>query len=312
MRYYRENFVTTPDGAELWYAVLGEGEKTLVMNDGLGCEGFIWKHLIRQLGEEHRIVRWNYRGHGRSGLPLDDTRISIGHFADDLALVMKATGTPRAVHLAHSMGIQVSFEFHKRYPELVEALIPICGAYGHPLDTFHDADLARRVFPYLLAAVEAFPAVARRLVSTLAPSEASLQFARFTELNRHLVKRDDFAPYLEHLGKMDPRIFFRLLASGAAHTAWDHLPTVKVPVLVVAGEKDRFTPVWLSQRMHSAIPDSELLIVPSGTHTAPIELPELISLRIDRFLRDRVVGRTSAVVGAPVTATPGSASRVAG
>ena len=40
--------------------------------------------------------------------------------------------------------------------------------------------------------------------------------------------------------------------------------------------------------MHMLIPDAELLVVPGGTHVAPIEIPELINLRLERFLDQRV------------------------
>ncbi|MFN7135022.1 MAG: alpha/beta fold hydrolase, partial [Myxococcales bacterium] len=108
------------------------------------------------------------------------------------------------------------------------------------------------------------------------------------------IRRDDFMPYFHHLGVMDPVVFLRTLASAAAHSAWDDLPGIRVPTLIIAGERDRFTPMWLSERMHGAIPGSELLVVPSGSHTAPIELPELIALRIERFLKDRLVAERPA------------------
>jgi pimeloyl-ACP methyl ester carboxylesterase len=91
-----------------------------------------------------------------------------------------------------------------------------------------------------------------------------------------------------HLAKMDPLVFLRTLESAADHTAWEHLAHVDVPTLIVAADQDKFTPLWLSQRMHRAVPQSELLVVPSGSHTAVIELPELIALRIERFLKERV------------------------
>jgi pimeloyl-ACP methyl ester carboxylesterase len=91
-----------------------------------------------------------------------------------------------------------------------------------------------------------------------------------------------------HLSRMDPLVFLRTLQSAADHTAWDHLGRIDVPTLIIAADHDKFTPLWLSQRMHRAIPASEILVVPSGSHTAVIELPELIALRIERFLKERV------------------------
>ncbi|MFN7134678.1 MAG: alpha/beta fold hydrolase, partial [Myxococcales bacterium] len=189
MRYYTERILRTPDGAALWYSITGEGDTTLVFNDGLGCDGFAWKHLCRLLGDSHRMIRWHYRGHGRSGLPQDTRRIGLDYFAEDLELVLQHAGVERGVFIGHSMGVQVGFEFYKRHPERVQALIPICGSYGRLLDTFHGSDSAAKVFPYVQALVERFPDVARSLTRTLLPTELSFQVAKIVEVNRYLIRR---------------------------------------------------------------------------------------------------------------------------
>jgi pimeloyl-ACP methyl ester carboxylesterase len=82
---------------------------------------------------------------------------------------------------------------------------------------------------------------------------------------------------------MDPRLFLGMLKHASEHDAWDHLPSIKIPTLIVAGTQDTFTPYWLSEEMHDRIPGSELLTVPGGTHVAPIEQPELLTLRLEKF-----------------------------
>ena len=41
-----------------------------------------------------------------------------------------------------------------------------------------------------------------------------------------------------------------------------------------------------SEEMHDRIPHSELLTIPGGTHTAPIEQPELLELRLEKFFAE--------------------------
>jgi pimeloyl-ACP methyl ester carboxylesterase len=82
---------------------------------------------------------------------------------------------------------------------------------------------------------------------------------------------------------MDPRLFLGMLRHASEHTAFDHLPEIEVPSLVVAGTADTFTPYWLSEEMRDRIPGAEMLTVPGGTHVAPIEHPELIALRLEKF-----------------------------
>ena len=57
-----------------------------------------------------------------------------------------------------------------------------------------------------------------------------------------------------------------------------------VPVLVVAGSRDGFTPPDLSAAMAAAVPDAELLVVDGGSHTAPLERPEFVNDAVVAFL----------------------------
>jgi pimeloyl-ACP methyl ester carboxylesterase len=285
--YFRQDFLDTPDGARLHLQVHGEGESAVVMCDGVGCDGFAWKYLLPRLKQKHRVIRWHYRGHGLSGVPQDRDRIGFQYTADDLALVLDAAGVKDAYVFGHSMGVQVALEFHRRHAQRVKALVLLCGSYGFPLDTVHDDTLLRRVFPLVRTVVETAPGLARRVSRFVMKTELALQVALTFELNRELLARNDMIPYFEHLAAMDPVVFVRTLETMAEHSAWDHLPRIEVPTLIIGGEQDRFTPLWLSRRMAEAIRGSEFMIVPHGSHTAPLEQPQLVCERIDRFLETR-------------------------
>ena len=69
-------------------------------------------------------------------------------------------------------------------------------------------------------------------------------------------------------------------------------------VMVVAGERDTFTPASLSEHMGQAMPFAELLMVAGGTHVAPIEQPKYAVAVITRGPAER--GRAAAAVAAQV------------
>ncbi len=279
-----EGYAQGKDGTRIYWSRTGQGAPALVCCDGIGCDGFAWKYLARDFSPRHRVVRWHYRGHGRSGLPADRTRVKFDDLCDDLSAVLDATGTRDAVLLGHSMGVQVALEYHRRHPERVLGMVLICGSHGLPLDTFHDSKMLKTVFPALLGAAENWPEATDFLWRLVVGGEWAYQLATHLEVNGKVVRREDFAPYFTHLSRMDPRLFLGMLKHASEHSAFDHLAAVDVPALIVAGTHDTFTPYWLSEEMHDRIPDAEMLTIPGGTHIAPLEQPELLTLRLEKWL----------------------------
>lgn len=296
-----EGWFTGVDGTRLYYRSIGEG-LPLILHDGIGCAGFVWEYLIPFLKDHYRIIHWNYPGHGLSEMPLDHSHLSIPDLCHDLARLCDELKLPKAVIVGHSMGVQIVFEFARLYPEKVAGLIPICGSYGHPLDTFHDNTLLKHVFPYLKRLAEARPEVVQTLWTTISNSELAYQVALLNEVNGKMLKRRDFKPYFEHIATRDVRLFLHMLGDAQEHDARDFLPRIEVPTLIVAGDKDTFTPGWLSREMNEAIKGSEMLTVVTGSHAAPIEQPELINLRIEKFLREHFAPKPQAA--AAPTAAP--------
>jgi pimeloyl-ACP methyl ester carboxylesterase len=100
-----------------------------------------------------------------------------------------------------------------------------------------------------------------------------------------LCPREAFEPYFEHLAQLDLRGWFALARDLMTHDATDLLPEVRVPALVVAGERDLFTPMKRSEEMAAKIPGAQLLVLREGSHAGLVEQPELVALTLEKFLR---------------------------
>jgi pimeloyl-ACP methyl ester carboxylesterase len=187
------------------------------------------------------------------------------------------------------MGCQVALETYRQRPHLVRGLVLLCGTFGNMTSTFHGVPLLDLILPKLLDLAQKAPDVVRAIWSRL-PARLSLAVAlKAGEIDPDRVHPDDMLPYLSHMTHVDFPMFLRMLKAAGRHTAGDLLSRIEVPVLVIAGERDTFTPAFLAQAMAEAIPQGELMIVPRGSHVAPIEQPDLINARIETFLRERVL-----------------------
>lgn len=273
------------DGTRLFYETEGEGH-SLLLCDGLLCDGHIWRYFVPALEEQCEFLHWHYPGHGRSDIPPGHTDLSPERLADDAAGLARHLGVGRTIVAGHSFGVQVALETWRRHPDLVEGLILLCGSPGHLVQEFHENAILEYVAPLLDAVVHLLPGVAMKMWRGL-PVEPLLWAAyRFKEVNPRLLRSGDLADYFARLGKVDLRPAIRMLESAGRHDATDYLSEIDVPTLIIAAEQDRFTPPYRSRLMANRINGSELMMVPAGTHSLPIEMPDLVTLRVKRYLRE--------------------------
>jgi pimeloyl-ACP methyl ester carboxylesterase len=260
-----------------------------ILSDGILCDGFIWKYVWDELAPTLPLVHWHYRGHGRSAPPADPQRIDIAAHAEDLGCVRRHVGDPPCVLFGHSMGCQVALEAYRRRPDKVRGLVLLCGSFGNVTSTFHGVPVLELILPKLLDLAHKAPDVVRAVWSRLPPQLALRIALKAGEIDPERVHPEDMLPYLSHMTHVDFAMFLRMLRAAGEHTAGDILTHIDVPVLVVAGERDTFTPPFLATAMSEAMPRGEILRVPRGTHVTPIEQPELVNARIKQFLRERVL-----------------------
>jgi pimeloyl-ACP methyl ester carboxylesterase len=79
--------------------------------------------------------------------------------------------------------------------------------------------------------------------------------------------------------------FFEVIKSVWNWEAGDQLKQIKVPTLILVGNKDNLTPPRISQLLHAAIPDSKLVILEDAGHYLVLEHPELVNAEIFNFLK---------------------------
>lgn len=280
----RTLYTTAHDGTQIWCGTTGTGP-ALVLCDGFACDGFIWPYVIDHFYEDYTIVRWHYRGHGRSETPEDLSRLTIEDVCLDLEAVLDQLGVERAILAGHSMGSQVILQAYEYFPERIRALVPVCGTFKRPLDTFGNSDILARLLPYIEAAAQSAPQALQGIWTTVARSKISYLIAHLTELNANLVHGEDFRPYLEHTAMMDLKVYLGMLHHLAEHTTEHILPTIHVPTLVIASEFDSFTPLDRSEEMHNLIAGSEMIVLPGASHAGPIELPDTVIGAMEKFFR---------------------------
>lgn len=281
-----ERRVASFDGTDIAYHVAGEGPPVLLAN-GLGGSWKAWTHQIRYFRDRYRFLSWDQRGLYRSAIPADRGALDICAHARDGLAVLDSEKVEKVAILGWSMGVQVALEIWRRAPHRVASIVLINGVAGKPWDTIANVPTVGRLAPYLLATLRKMPELVGGVTRKLTSWDDTPLWAKRLGIAAGTLDVKIFRELAGSFSDVDMGIYVHTLQQIGEHDAHDVLPTIRVPLLMVAGGKDLMTPRSAAERIAREVPGAELLVVPGGTHYLAVEYPELLNLRIERFLRER-------------------------
>jgi 2-succinyl-6-hydroxy-2,4-cyclohexadiene-1-carboxylate synthase len=209
-----------------------------------------WDDVADVLAAHGEVVRVDLPGHGEAG----DRRLS---FVDTAAYVGDAGGP--GMYVGYSMGGRICLRLALDRPDLVEALV-LVGASPGIADA--EARAARQRSDALLAVDLDTGDTGEFLTRWLSQPMFETTTPRPEELvARRTNSREGLAYALRSLG------------TGAQEPLWDRLGELRMPVLLVAGEKDeKFRAI--AERMAAAVgPNARAAVVPGAGHAVLLDQP---------------------------------------
>jgi pimeloyl-ACP methyl ester carboxylesterase len=297
-------FVSAPDGTRIAYHThSGElpedrveremaDRPPVLLTNGIGTSENFWRYIVANLEQDHRVVHWNYRGHGHSDEARDGD-YSVQAQVEDLERVteeMIRLGNGRPPHhIAFSMGVRILLELYRRRPELVPAMTLIAGAAG-ALGSWRRGPLARLGLAAMKHAVDAAsPAipVISPMVRAFLASPLAYPAGRLTGTLRARAPRDDLTEFFYSLRRMSPEAYWKTLQGLMVGDAWDVLPQVQVPVLLIAAADDLIVPLGDMEQMRRALPRAQWMLVTDAGHAGLVEAGSEIAEAVRAFLVDQ-------------------------
>jgi pimeloyl-ACP methyl ester carboxylesterase len=278
-----------PDGEELVYRTHGSpGATPLVTVHGLVSSVEHWSFFTPYYAARRPVVSWEYRGHGGRPASRNARHVSIPQFAEDAHAVVRAAELPPSIVVGLSFGVQVALELWRKHREDIRALVLICGTAGHPLDRISRSPMLRRILVETVRGLASQRFIADPVLSFLRSkrgTHVACELAyRAGGAHREACPEFVLEQLFAHAGALDPDVLGAITASYLEHTAWDVLPTIDVPTLIIAGDADQLTPVATAERMRDAIPNAELVVFAGHTHLVQVEKPREVHAAIDDFL----------------------------
>lgn len=279
--------VRSGDGTDITYQVTpGQGPWIILVN-GLVASFKVWHHLIDYLGGEYRFLSWNYRELHDPAAPSPRVQRGglVGTHARDLETVLRAEEIEHAAWVSWSVGSQVVLEaLGDSAPRATHVILvnPTFGAMqAGPL-----APVRSTLAPRILKLVEHSHRVAEAIARRAARLPETVSWVKRLGLVGPTIDEEALAEVVASIGSLNMQAFFRNLHAFESHDAGPLLDRVKVPSLMITGQRDLLAPREKAENAARRIAGCESFLIRGSTHYAPMEFPELINLRIEKFLRE--------------------------
>jgi pimeloyl-ACP methyl ester carboxylesterase len=261
-----------------WIRLRDRSKPVMVFVHGWGGSARYWQSTAEALASEFDCLLYDLRGFGRSCLPdpVPEIAYDMEEYAEDLALLLDALGLDEIYLNAHSMGASIATFFLNRYGDRVKQAILTCNG----------------IFEYDEKAFTAFHKFGKYVVQfrynwfVQVPFADRMFMARF--LHRSIDKRDRVA-FLQDYLMADFEAALGTIYTSVSKKAVEVMPQefakLKVPTLMVSGEKDIIIPASMGRQAAQLNDLIEYVEISKTAHFPMLEDTESYLEAVRRFLR---------------------------
>ena len=252
------------NGVDVAYRFDGpEDGRVLLVANSLMANGSMWDGNVAALADRYRVLRYDKRGHGASGV--SDGPYTIAQLADDALGLLDALKIEKAHFMGLSIGGMIGQQLGARYPERILSL-SLCNT-------------ASEMPPRSLW-------------------EERFEIARaqgLAGLVDGTIKRWFTAPFIERAPQEIEKVRQMILgtnldgyiACGSAVRDMAQstmLLKIKTPTLVLSGRDDPACNVDQGTVLHRLIDHSKMVIIEQAAHLSNIEQPEVFNRTVREFI----------------------------
>lgn len=270
------------NGVRLHYVERGSGPALVLLHgNGSMIQDFESSGLIDMAAKDYRVVVFDRPGFGHSGRPRTVVWTPEAQ-AELINAALNRLDISTAIILGHSWGASVAIALALKHPQLVRGLV-LASGYYYP--TFRPG--------LAFVSTPAIPILGDILRLTLSPLISRLMWPLLTDIifgPRAVPKKFEGFP-------KEMAVRASQIGAAAAETALmipdafrfrDQYKNLTMPVVIVAGEKDRVVSTGTqSARLHRDVPQSKFLRLPGLGHMIHQSDPDAVLTAINEVAEDR-------------------------
>ena len=228
-----------------------KSKETLVLLHGWGGNTKSLRPLAEMIAPHDKTILIDLPGFGESSNPpktwgVEEYTKCIGEF-------VKKMGFKDVVLVGHSFGATIALSLASEHLDSIKKVVLCAPSYRRA-----QKPTTSSLYSFAKPIFEMFPFVKRVVYKMFYPNSDLMRFPHLQDNFKKIIHDD---------------------CSGKAKQ-------VKIPTLILWGSEDNQTPVTDAHTLHSLIPHSLLEIYPDHTHNLPVKFPEIISKRINDFLKN--------------------------
>jgi pimeloyl-ACP methyl ester carboxylesterase len=282
------------NGVRLHYATAGNGKKLIVFLHGFPEFWYEWKNQLLEFGKDYTAVAPDMRGYNLSAKPADVDQYQVKNLIEDVRALADKLGHKKFILVAHDWGGVVAWAFAIAHPEYLEKLViinaPHPGVFARELKE-NPAQQKASGYMLIFRSPQAEQTLSANNYAVLvrAVMGEGLQTGVFNE--------EDKKAYIEawsQPGALTGGLNYYRAARIGPPTEGDKEGTsfatsfpslnVKVPTLVIWGEKDVALLAGNLNGLDKYVSNLTIKRIPEGTHWVIHEKPELVNGYIREFI----------------------------
>ena len=237
-------------GVRLHAEQYGSSGTPVLLLHGWGCSIRHFAQIAEELCRDRLVTAVDFPAHGESSEPPEPWGVS--DFTELTAEVMEKLSIAPADIIAHSFGARVAIDLAARHPALVNRMV-LTGAAG-----IRKPQTPEQKKKAIINSLGNLPGLR-------GPMEKLLEAER---------QKHGSPDYLA-LSPQMRQTFVKIVNEDLS----DRLPKIRASTLLVFGEKDTETPLWMGQKMEKEIPDAGLVVFENGDHFAYLtEWPRFVTI----------------------------------
>jgi pimeloyl-ACP methyl ester carboxylesterase len=267
--HFTENSLTITVN-DLAVSYIDEGttnSPTIIFIHGFPLNKLMWEKQIEILKENYRVIAYDIRGHGNTGIGNDN--FSIDLFVKDLLSLMDVLKIDKTILCGFSMGGYIALNAIENYPERFNALL-LC-------DTNCAADMPEAKEKRM----KTIESIKEKGLEQYAEESLKKLFAPIS-FSKNI---KEIAIVREMIMKTSRQSLYKTLHALAERAeTCTRIHKLKVPVLIMVGKEDEITPPDVALLMHEKIKGSIIHIIDLAGHLSNMENSSEFNNQLSGFL----------------------------